>query len=200
MTKSPPESSPPESLSSQTGLQLVLMRHAKSDWADEDLSDHDRPLNKRGLRDAPRMARWIAESGLLPTHILCSSATRTQQTAMLMQSYWDNTKLETAHLHVIPELYLAPGDAILEIVCNDFANSIENSGNQPRTVLVLAHNPGISYAASALLEHAIGLSTAAMVAFRCDVPRWSVPLTAENTRYLAEMKPKGLDRDARPQT
>ena len=55
-----------------TGRLLILMRHAKSDWSDSSLSDHDRPLNSRGQRDAPRMANWLAESDWIPDVVLSS--------------------------------------------------------------------------------------------------------------------------------
>lgn len=138
------------------------------------------------------MARWIAEAGLLPDHILCSSAARTQQTAALMQSYWKNVDLTPAQLLIVPELYLAPAETILELV-----RELVAAHPEPFNVLVLAHNPGVSYAASDLLGRAIGLSTAAVVALRCNILDWSTPLTVDNTDVVAEMKPKSLDRDAR---
>lgn len=168
------------------------MRHAKSDWSEGDTSDHDRSLNDRGLHDALKMARWIEASGLLPERILCSSAARTQQTADRMQSYWKNVRRVPGNLQIVPELYLAPAETILEIV-----RELAGKSPDPFTVLVLAHNPGISHAASDLLGRAIGLSTAAVVALRCNISDWSTPLTVGNTDLVVEMKPKSLDRDER---
>lgn len=193
-----PTSPQPDSISrSGTPRRLLLMRHAKSDWSGNPPSDHDRTLNDRGLRDALAMARWIAEAGWHPDCILCSSATRTQQTAALMQSYWKSIKLEMAPVHILSELYLAPADTILEIVRSDFTTGADRAVDPPRTMLVLAHNPGLSHAASSLLGHATGMSTAAVVALRCDVANWKTPLTADNTACVAEMKPKAIGRDDR---
>ncbi|MEE3099475.1 MAG: histidine phosphatase family protein, partial [Pseudomonadota bacterium] len=60
--------------------RLVLMRHAKSDWGDPGLGDHDRPLNDRGRRAAPRMGAWLAAQGAFPDAALLSSARRVQET------------------------------------------------------------------------------------------------------------------------
>lgn len=59
--------------------QLILLRHAKSSWK-HDLPDHERPLNKRGRRDAPRIGAAIAELGWVPERVVCSTAARTRET------------------------------------------------------------------------------------------------------------------------
>ena len=56
-------------------LTLILIRHAKSDWGDARLSDHDRHLNARGIEDAPRVGTWLEAQGYRPDHVLCSTAT-----------------------------------------------------------------------------------------------------------------------------
>jgi phosphohistidine phosphatase len=61
------------------GRKLVLFRHAKSEWPD-DVADHDRPLAKRGRRDAPVVGRWIGASGYVPDAVVCSTAKRARQT------------------------------------------------------------------------------------------------------------------------
>jgi phosphohistidine phosphatase len=52
---------------------LMLLRHAKSSWKDSDLADHERPLNKRGKRDAPSMGHLLSAEGLVPDLILSTS-------------------------------------------------------------------------------------------------------------------------------
>jgi phosphohistidine phosphatase len=59
---------------------LLLMRHAKSSWKHPDLPDQDRPLNKRGEKDAPRMGKYLKEKELVPQVILASPAKRIKQT------------------------------------------------------------------------------------------------------------------------
>ena len=58
--------------------RLILLRHAKSDWPD--VPDRDRPLAKRGRRDAPRIGRWLHDHDYLPDVVICSTARRTEQT------------------------------------------------------------------------------------------------------------------------
>jgi phosphohistidine phosphatase len=60
------------------GRKLILFRHAKSDWPD--VADHDRPLAKRGKRDAPVVGRWLGTSGYVPDAVVCSTARRARQT------------------------------------------------------------------------------------------------------------------------
>src|SRR6202451_4394164 len=60
------------------GRRLVLLRHAKSDWPE--VADHERPLAKRGRRDAPVVGRWLGASGYVPDAVVCSTAARARQT------------------------------------------------------------------------------------------------------------------------
>ena len=63
---------------------LLILRHAKSSWRDTSLDDHDRPLNERGRRDAPRRGQLLLEESLLPDLILCSTAARARRTAEIV--------------------------------------------------------------------------------------------------------------------
>ena len=60
---------------------LLILRHAKSSWNDENVLDHDRPLNKRGKRDAPRIGKLLYQSQLSPDLIISSTAKRARKTA-----------------------------------------------------------------------------------------------------------------------
>lgn len=166
---------------------LLLMRHAKSDWSGPSVSDHDRPLNARGRRDSPAMARWILDQGLRPDLILCSSATRTRETAMLLNGHWPRA----AEVSIQPDLYLSSPETILGIIRSECV--LAEPGKSCGTVLVLAHNPGISGAVSRLLGGSASLATAEIFAFLCDVPDWFAKLDAGNAALMAQMKPKSLD-------
>jgi phosphohistidine phosphatase len=63
---------------------LFILRHAKSSWKEQDLPDHDRPLNKRGKKDAPRMGKLLTDEDLIPDLIMSSTAARAKKTAELV--------------------------------------------------------------------------------------------------------------------
>lgn len=169
-------------------LRLILMRHAKSAWANEGLSDHDRPLNDRGKRDAPRIADWLAENRLVPDLILCSSAARTQETCALMLNQWKSP----SQVFFSKRLYLATPQTIFSVVGEDSILPDDESATIPATVLVLAHNPGMSQAAGWLMGQMVEMPTAALVAFDFQGERWDDSICPETTDHVATMKPKAL--------
>ncbi len=104
------------------------MRHAKSSWKEAGIDDHDRPLNKRGIRDAPLIADAIYDRGWLPDLILVSSSKRTLQTLSGMSHRFDGVQSETRS-----EIYHA--------TVNDLLQVLERMP-QEGTTMVLGHNPG----------------------------------------------------------
>jgi len=162
---------------------LLVMRHAKSDWGDPGLEDHERPLNRRGERDAPRMARWLAEKDTLPDFIATSSAKRAQTTAERLVSEW-NSGLA---VHVVPQLYLAGPETYLEAA----ANMSENI----RTALLIGHNPGVEEIVELLTAESVEMPTAAIAEIRLDIGQWN-ELTPETTGKLKHLwRPKELPDD-----
>ena len=140
-------------------IRLVLVRHAKSDWGDPSLDDHDRPLNDRGVKDAPRMAERLAETGFRPEVILSSTALRARTTAEAFAA-----ALGVA-VDLDPELYGAPGRTLLEKAA---------ASRAPR-VIVVAHDPGMTALAGQLsgggIEH---MPTCAVATFTWDEDDWDV--------------------------
>ena len=74
--------------------RLIVMRHAKSSWSDASLDDHDRPLNKRGRRDAPRIARELDNRNWIPDRIRVSTSKRTMETLELMEAISRNSTID----------------------------------------------------------------------------------------------------------
>ncbi len=114
---------------------LILTRHAKSSWDAPALTDHDRPLNRRGQRSAVALGKWLRGRGFLPDQVLCSDAARTRET-------WERMALAVEKTELRPELYHASPAAMRESLMA--ANG--------RTVMMLGHNPGIAAFARALVE------------------------------------------------
>ncbi|QIZ82614.1 histidine phosphatase family protein [Thalassovita gelatinovora] len=110
------------------------MRHAKSGWDDPSLSDHERPLNKRGRQSATALGVWLRREGYFPDLVLCSDAVRTRETL-------DRLNLET-EARVLSALYLAPPGILLQHL---------HQSEQMPTVLMIAHNPGIAAFAAAMI-------------------------------------------------
>ena len=109
--------------------RLVIVRHAKSSWADPDLADHDRPLNGRGRRAATAVGRHLRAAGLVPDLVLCSSATRTRETLARFD-------LPAAvEVRVEDPLYGADAASLL-----DRLRSVPDTIG---SVLVLGHNPAV---------------------------------------------------------
>ncbi|WP_442508301.1 SixA phosphatase family protein [Novipirellula sp. SH528] len=165
---------------SGTRRRLILMRHAKSDWADEGLSDHDRPLNKRGKRDAPQMAEWLREIDCLPDVVLSSSAVRTRETAELMQ---DSFRSDVV-VSYIESLYLATPETICSVISSDSCDA--------STVMVLAHNPGMAYLVSQLAGQMVDMPTAAIAIFDVSIADWSKFRLSSPVKLEHFMRPKAL--------
>jgi len=159
--------------------RLIVMRHAKSSWKEPDQADHERPLNKRGRRDAPRMAAKLAELGWTPASVLCSSATRTQETWGLMQAELEHE----VDLELRDDFYLAGLDAVKD--------ALDEQPDLASPVLVLGHNPGWESMASELSGQPIGMTTANAVLLEGEGESWTEALAGPWTAVHV-LRPKEL--------
>ena len=139
---------------------LLLLRHAKSSWKDSDLDDHDRPLNKRGKREAPRMGQLLKEEGLIPDFIVASSAKRawrTAECAALHSGYRGETR-------VTSDLYEASPARIMGVA--------QLTPEPLDRLLMVGHNPGLEE----LLEQVTGsytpLSAGSLALVHLQVDTW----------------------------
>jgi phosphohistidine phosphatase len=110
--------------------RLILMRHAKSSWKDPAQSDHERPLNQRGRREAPLVARQLVEMKWIPQRVLSSDAKRTKETFERFGPFLGD-ELEVAFLAA---LYHA---GIMEL-----RRALARLPDDVDCVLALGHNPG----------------------------------------------------------
>lgn len=159
---------------------LIVMRHAKSDWSNVSLSDHDRTLNERGCRDAPRMAHWLVENGFVPDLILSSTSQRTRDTVDLMKKEWSSD----VAVSYSQSLYLASPDALVRTIRSD--------GSGVERLMVLAHNPGITHFVSGLAGQSVEMPTAAIAVFEVEAVDWSRFGSDGSVRLVHYMRPKAL--------
>ncbi len=119
--------------------RLMLARHAKSSWGDMTLSDHDRPLKKRGRRAAALVGAELAALGCIPDVVYCSTAARTRETWSRMEPCFDGHP----RVEFLRDLYLASPRIVLATVAA--------TPRSAQTVMVLGHNPS-SHALAAYLS------------------------------------------------
>lgn len=142
---------------------MCLVRHAKSSWDNPAWSDFERPLNNRGERDAPRMAKRLKEKHLTFDLILSSPAQRALSTALRFAHI-----LETpaAILKTEASLYHASPDTILFVI-----RQLKDTAS---TVMMVTHNPGITDFVNACLhERIMNIPTCGVIAFTLPIEHWS---------------------------
>ena len=143
----------------KTAKTLYLVRHAKSSWSHSELTDFDRPLNKRGYRDAPEMGRRLKARGALPEIIICSPALRARETLENMQLAVENVVFdESVYAAATGELLTA-----IRTIKNDFSRA-----------MLIGHNPSITLLAGRLSGHPVdNMPTCAIAEIGLDSDLWS---------------------------
>lgn len=144
--------------------RLTLVRHAKSDWSLPGQPDWDRPINRRGQRDAPEMARRLRARKLKPDLVLTSPAVRALTTASIMAR---ELKVPAARVHQDERLYLAGPVEMLAV--------IRELGGTSRHLMVFGHNPGITDFANRLSagDQIDNMPTCAIFTAEFDVADWA---------------------------
>lgn len=111
--------------------RLIVLRHAKSAWPDG-VPDHERPLGPRGLRDAPKLGRWLRDNGYVPEHVVCSTARRTKDT-------WQRVGGELPAQPAVQydeDLYGAGPE--------EFLDAVRRVPDSVTTLALVGHEPGVS--------------------------------------------------------
>lgn len=139
---------------------LFLLRHAKSSWKKEELPDHDRPLNKRGKNDAPRMGELMVKEELYPDLIISSSAKRAKKTTeLLVGGAGFNPEIVYER-----DLYAAWPDAYIETL-NVLPDNYER-------VMVVGHNPGLEELLEILTDEFERMPTATLAVISLPIASW----------------------------
>lgn len=142
---------------------LIVIRHAKSSWDHPGLADHERPLNRRGERDAPLMGSLLKSRGLLPDRIVCSPAIRAYQTARLLA---DAVGYAVSDIDIRRDIY--------EQGLAGLMNVIHGLDSKWRRVFLVGHNPDLTHLVGELAgtepEH---LPTCAVASLDFAVDDWT---------------------------
>ena len=141
---------------------LTLVRHAKSSWNHPGLADFERPLNKRGKRDAPRMGNRLAAQHIRPQIIVSSPAVRALTTAKVIASA---VGYQAAEIITDERIFHAYSLQLLEVI-RDFDASLHH-------VMLIGHNPGLTDLVEQLAQAGISnIPTCGIVMLGFSVDRW----------------------------
>lgn len=169
-------------------LELLLLRHAKSDWGRPELADRDRDLAPRGIKAAAAMGQEIRRRRLEPDLVLCSSAVRARRT-------WDLASAELGsppQLRILATLYLASPRMMLSIV---------HRQTGVRRLMLVGHDPGMHELANELIGKgapedvaavAMKFPTGALALFRFAAERWDA-VEAGRGELALFLRPRDLD-------
>ncbi len=142
--------------------ELYLIRHAKSSWKENALKDFDRPLNKRGKRDAPFMAKLLHEKHIRPDLLLTSAAVRTMETARI---FAEEMQCNSFIVQVEKKLYEAGAKRIVEV--------LKSLPNNAEKVFLFGHNPGLTELANLLTDsYVYNIPTTGIYAMRFGFDTW----------------------------
>lgn len=141
---------------------IYFIRHAKSSWADMSLRDIKRPLNKRGLRDAPFMSKMLKGRGVQLDAIVSSPANRAFTTATY---FADAFGIKKSDIIVKKEIYEAYTEEVLDVV--------RALSDNYKTILVFGHNPSFTSIANIFSdEYIANVPTCGIVKVELDIAAW----------------------------
>jgi phosphohistidine phosphatase len=141
---------------------VCFVRHAKSNWDNPGLDDFDRPLDARGLKDAPMMARKMRELHLNPDYIITSGAKRARTTAEFFRKEFD---LSPEKFVVNNDLYEASTETVYEV--------LRNAPDSARFVYLFGHNPTFTWVANSISGvHIDNVPTCGVVHVQAILTTW----------------------------
>lgn len=149
---------------------LLLLRHAKSSWDQPEMKDHDRPLNKRGHKEAPKVGKYLKANNLIPDLILSSTARRAHDTAQAVAEACGYDK----PIELNQDLYMSDPACYLDII-----QSLPESVNR---VLVVGHNPDMEQLLTILTDVTEHMTTAALAQIDLPISNWQELNEATDSR------------------
>jgi len=158
---------------------LFLIRHAKSSWDNPGLRDFNRPLNERGMHDAPRMAKYLHKLQVQPGLIVSSPAKRALTTAQFFAAEFS-----------VPDDRIQQEDSIYEAMPSDIQRIISGLPDEADTVLLFGHNPTLTEVSNLFTDDFIdNVPTCGIVHLVSTASSWA-ELYEDNTRIQACYFPK----------
>jgi len=157
---------------------LLLLRHAKSSWKQSGQPDHERPLNKRGKKEAPKVGKYLKENDLIPDLILSSTARRAHDTA---QAVADGCGFE-GQIDSYQDLYLSDTACYLDI--------LHRLPDDARQVLVVGHNPDVEELLTLLTDVSEHMPTAALAVVNLPISSWQELNEATDSRLQTLWVPR----------
>ena len=158
---------------------LFVLRHAKSSWENADLSDFERPLNKRGLEAAPLIGKVIKENGFQPEIILSSPARRAKQTAEIINEKAGINR----EIKYEERIYEASPARLLEVV--------SEQSDEAESVMIVGHNPGLEGLVRFLTGQIEPMPTAALAVIDLEITKWS-EIDSSNGTLRTLIRPKEI--------
>tara|TARA_B100001109_G_C18864333_1_gene476041 strand:+ start:152 stop:643 length:492 start_codon:yes stop_codon:yes gene_type:complete len=141
---------------------LFIIRHAKSSWKDTSISDIDRPLNSRGLRDAPTMGERLFNANYKADLMISSPAKRAIHTAQIIAQ---KTEYQPSKIQTQASIYGSNSHQLIDLICK--------TNDDVDTLFIFGHNPSFTYLAEDLSNESFGnIPTCGIVALQLPFDQW----------------------------
>ncbi len=157
---------------------IIFLRHAKSSWKEADLPDEQRPLNKRGKREAPQVGEYLRQQNMLPDLVLCSTAVRARKTVEAVIE----TSLYSGKVQYRDELYQKGEEA--------YFYELRALPDEVRSVMLVGHNPDMEAAVHFLTGQYLPMPTAGLVWVEVPIESWRDFKPENGAKLLGSWRPQ----------
>ena len=159
------------------GLRLIVMRYAKSSWKSDAPTDHERPLNKRGRRDAPRVGSHLRELGWRPESIVSSDSVRTTETFARMAPALSGEQ----------ELRVVFTRSLYHAGVSKVRAALRQLPDEVTTAMVLGHNPGWEEVVEWLTGESVSMPTACAALLQNPATSWPDSVSDKRSWQLVDV-------------
>ena len=159
--------------------KLIIVRHSKSSWKDLSLDDFNRPLNKRGKEDGPTISNYLSKRTNFIDLLHSSSSVRTFQTSKFFTE-----RIKFGKVKYDDNLYHSSSESIL--------NLIKNYSNEYSSVMLIAHNPGLTHLINQITNISLdNLPTTGLAEIHFSCNKWN-EISSKNSNLIDLKFPKQL--------